>query len=520
VLTYSSQAGNSAFGEGWTLSGLPTVGIDARKQVPKWNGQDGYQFGQESLVPWLERNAVGWRQRGFDTDEYAVTFYRSRTGSSNIRVEKWLQKLSGRIHFRTRDAHNVLTVYGARPDSIARIADPSDETRTYLWLPELQIDPHGNAIWLEYAPETSAGVDHALPFERRRAATVQRYLKSVRYGNSSPLELTPETLAGRRPDSLRWHFQVVFDYGDHGAAERPGFIPDQLWPARRDPFSSCRAGFEIRTYRLCRRILSFHDFPEFGDVPTLVGVLTLTHEEDEAGSTVRQISYTGYRNEGSARHLPPLRLNYSPAATSIGFEPAPPETQENVPGGLCLRRCSFVDLLGDGLPGILIEQERSLSYKPNLGNGHFGPQTVVLERPAIRPGTYSYGDHDRDGDTDLAQMAGRLAGFFELDRQQARWQGFQPFPKLPHVEAFGGRAQWVDLNGDGLADVIVGQVGHLTWFPSQGDSFDDPVKITSPNSMGAAPLVAENAALDFFFADMNGDGLVDLVRNQNGRVEN
>jgi RHS repeat-associated protein len=519
VLTYSSQAGNSAFGDGWTLSGLPAVGIDARKQVPKWNGHDGYQLGQESLVPWLERNAVGWRQRGFDTDEYAVTFYRSRTGGSNIRVEKWLEKLSGRIHFRTRDAHNVLTVYGARPDSIARITDPSDETRTYLWLPELQIDPHGNVIWLEYALETPAGVDHALPFERRRAATVQRYLKSVRYGNSSPLELTPEVLAGQRPDSLRWHFQVVLDYGDHGAAERPDPIPDQLWPARRDPFSSCRAGFEIRTYRLCRRILSFHDFPEFGDVPTLVGVLTLTHEQNEAGSTVRQISYTGYRNEGSARHLPPLRLNYSPAATSIGFEPAPPETQENVPGGLCLRRCSFVDLLGDGLPGILIEQERSLSYKLNLGNGHFGPQTVVLERPAIRPGTYSYGDHDRDGDTDLAQMAGRLAGFFELDRQQARWQGFQPFPKLPHVEAFGGRAQWVDLNGDGLADVIIAQVGHLTWFPSQGDSFDDPVKITSPNGMGAAPLVAENPALDLFFADMNGDGLVDLVRIQNGRVE-
>jgi RHS repeat-associated protein len=522
VLTYSSQTANSAFGDGWKLSGLPIVGIDTRKQVPQWNRNDGYQFGQEPLVPWLERDAGGWRPRGFDTGEYSVTFYRGRTSGSNIRVEQWLEKSSGRIHFRTRDSHNILTIYGARLESAARIADPSDETRTYLWLPEIQTDPHGNAIWLDYTPETLAGVDRTLSSETVRAAPAQRYLKHVRYGNSSPLELTPEVLAGQRPDGLRWHFQLVFDYGDHGdhgAPERPGPTPDRVWPVRSDPFSCCRAGFEIRTYRLCRRILCFHDFPELGDAPTLVGALALDHERDAAGTTVREISYAAYRNDGSVGRLPPLKLKYSPTVTSVGFEPAPSETQENLPAGLSLSRCAFVDLLGDGLPGILTEQERSLSYKPNLGNGHFGPQTVVLERPAIRAGTYSFGDHDLDGDTDLTQMAGRLAGFFELDRQQARWQGFKPFPQLPHVEGLGGRAQWVDLNGDGRPDIILAQPDRLTWFPSRGDSFGDPVTIATPNGIGAAPLVAEDATLDFFFADMNGDGLADLVRIRNGRVE-
>ena len=33
------------------------------------------------------------------------------------------------------------------------------------------------------------------------------------------------------------------------------------WPARNDPFSSYRAGFEVRTYRLCQRVLMFHHFP-------------------------------------------------------------------------------------------------------------------------------------------------------------------------------------------------------------------------------------------------------------------
>src|SRR5262249_53072240 len=33
------------------------------------------------------------------------------------------------------------------------------------------------------------------------------------------------------------------------------------WPARPDPFSSYRAGFEVRTYRRCRRVLMLHHIP-------------------------------------------------------------------------------------------------------------------------------------------------------------------------------------------------------------------------------------------------------------------
>ena len=34
------------------------------------------------------------------------------------------------------------------------------------------------------------------------------------------------------------------------------------WPSGSDPFSTYRAGFEVRTYRLCRRVLMFHHFPD------------------------------------------------------------------------------------------------------------------------------------------------------------------------------------------------------------------------------------------------------------------
>src|SRR5512132_1839839 len=51
TLTYASGAGNSAFGAGWSLAGLPVIGLDTRFHVPRWDGSDGLQLGGEDLVP-------------------------------------------------------------------------------------------------------------------------------------------------------------------------------------------------------------------------------------------------------------------------------------------------------------------------------------------------------------------------------------------------------------------------------------------------------------------------------------
>jgi RHS repeat-associated protein len=520
TLAYTSGAGNSAFGAGWSLGGLPVISLDTRLHVPRWDGTDGYQLGGDELVPWLEHKAGGWTPRGFVDGEWSVAFLRSRRGSTPVRVEKWLHVPSGRIHFRTRDARNVLTIYGARPGAAARIADPDDETRTFAWLPELQIDPSGNALWFDYAPETLDGVDLRAPFERSRRSQAQRYLERIRYGNVSPLQLDDSLLSGTLPEGVRWCFQLVVDYGQITDPEVPIAPSPPSWPARQDPFSTFRNGFEVRTYRLCRRFLAYHDFDELGSGPTLVGALVLAYDEAPTGSTLREIAYTGYRRDGgvvTSKSIPTLRMTYATAATDAAFTEVPAQAQENLPAGLQGRRLAFVDLYGEGLAGMLTESDRAWYYKPNLGGGAFGAQTMVLERPATRPGTFGFGDIDRDGDTDLSQLAGRLAGLYELDREERVWRAFRPFAELPHVEALGGRAQWVDLNGDGRADIVVVKEDALVWFASEGEGFRPPVQV--PRPAGAPPATAADPALDFFFADMTGDGLSDLVRVQNGRVE-
>lgn len=104
-----------------------------------------------------------------------------------------------------------------------------------------------------------------------------------------PLLLDPETPSFRHShlephdlDGARWMFEVVFDYGeghyDEEAPDEEGRVwvdaspfAAAPWPARPDPFSSYRSGFEIRTCRLRRRVLLFHHFPEeLGAEPGLV----------------------------------------------------------------------------------------------------------------------------------------------------------------------------------------------------------------------------------------------------------
>src|SRR5262249_2567494 len=160
---------------------------------------------------------------------------------------------------------------------------------------------------------------------------------------------------------------------------------------------------------------------------------------------------------------------YAPSAVQTAFVPAPAETQDNVAAGFLGRTNAFVDLFGEGLPGILTEIDGAWLYKPNLGAGRFGAQTAVLGRPAGRPAPFAMGGVNGDGNTDVFRVAGRTAGRFSFDRDERRWNGFQPFADVPHLEALGGRVHTVDLNGDGLADLVVAKGDRVVWFASEGD---------------------------------------------------
>ncbi|HZD69858.1 MAG TPA: SpvB/TcaC N-terminal domain-containing protein, partial [Actinomycetes bacterium] len=524
TLAYDSGAGNSPFGIGWSLSHAAPVTLDTRDGLPRYDGSDRYAFGGDEVVPQLVPQGGALVPRRFEHGDFEVDVYRPCTAGQALRLERWRHKTTRRIHWRSRDSDDVVTVYGERPDAAGRIADPADETRTFAWLPEAAYDRLGNAVVYEYLAETGDGVDRTLASERRRvvgaAGFAQRYLKRVLYGNTHPLH--PDEAAAA---ANRFLFQVVVDYGDHSSPDAPAPEPDAVPIVRADPHSTFTPGFEVRTWRLARRILLFHDFEELSPDPTLVQVTTLEHNQDPAGSTLTAVRHTGVRRDGDGletRDRPPLTFTYAAAAVDRAFQPAPGQASENVPQGLTGVRYQFVDLLGDGLPGILAEDGGAWYYKRNQGGGRFGPQRVVAERPVARLGRFALADFDRDGNTNLVVLQGRDAGWYEFDRDQERWEGFRPFPSAPHVEGEAQRVQLMDLTGDGRPDVVVERVDRFTWFPSRGkEGFDQATDIPKPAAAprGSLPRLGEDPDLDFLFADMNGDGLPDLVRVRNGRVE-
>ena len=83
----------------------------------------------------------------------------------------------------------------------------------------------------------------------------------------------------------------------------------------RNPSSTYRAGFEIRTYRLCKRILIFHHFPDELQIPDyLVKSTDFIYGESPAASFITQIIQSSYffkDNKYLKKSFPPLEFKYS-----------------------------------------------------------------------------------------------------------------------------------------------------------------------------------------------------------------
>ena len=385
-LSYDSGAGNGAFGFGWSLS-LPLITRKTDKGLPKYlDSVESDVFilsGAEDLVPYLEESGDQWtrreNRRAINGQTYRIQAYRPRIEGLFARIERWTNEaIPSDTFWRSISRDNVTTWYGKTAAS--RIADPADPARVFSWLICESYDDKGNVIVYDYEPENSDGVALSQVHERNRTDITRsgnRYLKRVKYGNRAPYY---PILASDQPlpqPATEWLFEVVFDYGDHDL-DTPTPDASLQWTVRHDPFSSYRAGFEVRTYRLCRRALMFHYFDELGQTPCLVRStdFTYSYENDPGGSQHPVFSFltsatqSGYKRQADGsyfkRSLPPLEFQYSEPIISEEVREAPAESLENLPYGLDGARYQWIDLDGEGVSGILTEQGEGWFYKRNL----------------------------------------------------------------------------------------------------------------------------------------------------------
>jgi RHS repeat-associated protein len=552
-LSYDSGAGNGPFGFGWAL-GLPQVTRKTDKGLPRYHDAEESDVfilsGAEDLVPILVEKNGKWvpetlPDRAIGADTYTVRRYRPRIEGLFARIERWT-RADGDVHWRSISKDNILCLYGK--DSSSRIADPADSLRAFTWLICETRDDKGNAILYEYKPEDGIGVDLTLAHERNRGdrndsrRAANRYLKRIRYGNRAPLldnsGNRPRALSAAQLQNAGWMFEVVFDYGEH-AAEVPTPGDAGPWTYRSDPFSSCRAGFEVRTGRLCRRVLMFHHFagePGVG-VDCLVRSTDFTYSPRLAPASARNpvysfllsVTQTGYRRDNGGyrkRSLPPLECEYTQPIVQDSVREVDAASLENLPIGVEGATYQWTDLHGEGIPGILTEQAGAWFYKRNVSPiserpVEFSPLERVVAKPnlALAGGRAQLMDLAGDGQPDLVILDGPMPGLYEHDEAEG-WQPFRAFTSRLNREMRDPNLKFIDLDGDGHADVLISEDNAFVWHPSLAEEGFGPARRVAQalDEEKGPRLVFSDGAQSVYLADLNGDGLTDLVRIRNGEV--
>ncbi len=574
TLSYSSGGGEGPFGLGWSLS-VPQVTRRTDRGVPNYGlGEypDTFQLtGEDDLVPWEVQNLDGSVSLHVTVfGHWSIQRYRPRNEQFAARIEHWSdsRKSADPGHWRVTSRESVIYLYGH--DADARIADPADPQRVFTWLLQEVRDDRGNSAIFRYKAEDGAGVDPNAVHELHRwrqdryGATAQRYLKRVLYANLKPESVDrgnrfePQAWNIAEPRAENWCYELVFDYGEHDEAD-PSPLEQSTWTLRREGLSAYRSGFEVRTLRRCHRALVFHRLPgeatdaegssppaQFqcvrehrfnygpesplhdGGMGFLESVDVLGIGRDSQGKT--------YRETDSA--LPPVRFAYSRARDPV-LHPASKVTGP-LPRGAESNWARWIDLNGEGLPGLLWEGAAAWHYRANLSVGDSSVSTrggepevaqVELAPPVRLPtipqaarsgaGTYLLSDVDADGRLDLVATGDRDTGFWTRDGLGDTWADFRAFRQVPLNVRNESRARWVDLTGDGLPDILITRADEIVWLHALGsEGYSAAVRrLEVPREpFGGPPAVFADGTETLFIADMSGDGLPDLVRIRNGSV--
>nr|WP_256378847.1 SpvB/TcaC N-terminal domain-containing protein [Bradyrhizobium sp. Ai1a-2] len=560
-LSYDSGLGNGIFGAGWQL-GISYISRKTDKGLPKYQNADVFSYsGAEDLVP----VSAASETRG----EYQVRRFRPRVEAGFARIEAWTSRESAsRNHWRVISRENVTHVLGFT--SAARIADPTDPYRVFQWLLECSFDDKGNAVVYRYRPEDLVGIDAARLSESHRVEGRARvagcHIESILYGNREPFfagtnsdywPAVAELIASAASFGENWQFRVFFDYAARVAGDPT--LDNRAWALRADPFSSYRAGFEVRTSRLCRRIVFESNLSieiegrETGYVglthalilqyvaPTPWRAGTGTSADSPILAKLRSVQQVSFRRTGqTADHdhaeWPPLEFDYS-VAGPMELTQVPHGDALSLPEGVDGSRYEWVDLDGEGIQGVLSRRGDTWWYASNrwskfvevgdappnapLSGGAFRPPQPLQFQPSGALGNTATQlvDLAGDGSIDVLEYSSAAAVVYERDERQG-WHAARVLPRRPAYPLNDPNVRLVDLDGDGRAELLLTEHDCLVWQEGLGeDGFGAVHRVAKLLDEKLGPVCVFSEVMQtVFLADMSGDGLTDIVRIRNGEA--
>ncbi len=546
-LSYNSGSGNGVFGLGWNLS-LRSLKRKTDKGLPQYLDaidSDTFLFSEaEDLVPEFKKNPDGSFQLDAD-DEYVINERGSADGLFTIRnykprieglfarIERWTEKATGIIKWRVITKENTTTLLGWTGNSI--ISNPVDPSKTYEWLPEFVFDDKGNCSRYIYKKEDEVGFDESLLHNRNRLKAgnityTNLYLEKILYGNKTPYMQFGDAF----PNEADYLFKTVFDYGTTDYDTQP---VDQLnaWDFRPDAFSDYKAGFEIRTSRLCKRVLLYHHFKEASEYDGLVRSVNFEYDTstEQDFTFLKKITSYGYIKKAdgsySYKKLPPMEFKYQKHEWNSDVKTASPEALVHAPTGIEQAPYQFVDLYNEGLSGILSEQANGWYYKHNLGvwSDKNDPKLMFEQTKLVSPkpsfaglgGHLQLADLDADGGKQLVSYGAEPKGYFELDDDNV-WHGLKSFKEIPNIDFGDPNTRMLDLNGDGKPEVVISEDIVFIWYASEGrNGYASAQKTPKPFDEEEGPhMVFADTKQTIYLADMSGDGMTDILRIRNSEV--
>ncbi|NUN12960.1 MAG: VCBS repeat-containing protein [Myxococcales bacterium] len=294
------------------------------------------------------------------------------------------------------------------------------------------------------------------------------------------------------------------------------FRLDAVWENRPDPTSRFETGFEVRTNkRLAALELHHTGLPPHTLIRRIA--LSYTQATHSNASLLTQVQLTGFRHRNGiteATSAPPQTLSYTtydPESQSIR-----PFTSNVSPPPTLGPDMVWLDYRGTALPGLLRLNGQQATYWENLGDLSWGPPTTLRALPQgvdLSVDSVRFADMTGNGTADLVVGQELGAGYYPHDPSDGFLRKVTS-RMAPGFDLLGEHTYLIDLDGDGVQDLLVIRDGHLLGFFHRGQGQWEGPRLLPQDSL--PPIGELNRRIRF--VDMNGDGLTDLVLLMSGRV--